>query len=72
MENGTGRVIVTAARLTPTLAAAIVAAHGTADVEVQIAPNPQLHTNVGRLVDNSPFYGGSLHGGVRWSPRPVQ
>jgi hypothetical protein len=59
VESSTGRVIVTVAKLTPALAEAIVAAYGTADVVVQVAPNPQLETNIGRLVDNSPFYAGS-------------
>ncbi|GIF78033.1 hypothetical protein [Asanoa siamensis] len=59
VERSTGRVILSAAKLTPTLAKAIVAAHGTQNVVLMLAPNPQLSPQVGRLADNSPFYGGS-------------
>jgi hypothetical protein len=59
VERSTGRVILTAAKLTPTLAQAIVQAYGTDQVAVQIEPNPEFQPNVGRLADNSPFWGGA-------------
>lgn len=59
VERSTGRVILTAAALTPALAQAIVRAYGTEEVAVQIAANPEVQLNVGRLADNSPFWGGA-------------
>lgn len=59
VERSTGRVIVTAAKLTPLLAETIVAKYGTRDVAVEIQPNPNLELNVGRLADDHPFWGGA-------------
>ena len=58
VERDTGRVVVSVAALTPALARHLVASYGT-DVAVEIAANRHAELQVGRLADNSPFWGGA-------------
>jgi streptogrisin C len=67
VERSTGRVVVTASRLTKELAAALVATYGTSRVVVQQAPNPHLSPQYGRLADASPYWGGArIKRGTEW------
>lgn len=59
VDRTTGRVAIRMEKLTDAAASAIVARYGTERVEIVEQPDPHKTDHIGRLADNSPFYGGA-------------